>query len=115
MKKQVSKQSSKEGSKGREKGGKDEGKNGGKEVEEEGQISVESKLRAIFSGHNSVINHIDLSYNGLFMQSNCSAYELLFADTTAGGRVIFLFFFNLYSPLFTLFLLFIYLFIFIYF
>lgn len=45
------------------------------------------KPRTIFTKHNSVINHIDLSADGRFMQSNCSAYELLFADTTNGKHI----------------------------
>jgi hypothetical protein len=34
--------------------------------------------------HVSVINHLDISQDGRFMQSNCSAYELLFSDTHTG-------------------------------
>ncbi len=45
------------------------------------------KLRSTFAKHNSVINHIDLSADGRFMQSNCSAYELLFCDTTTGRQI----------------------------
>lgn len=45
------------------------------------------KIRTQFVKHNSVINHIDLSVDGRFMQSNCSAYELLFCDTTNGKQV----------------------------
>ena len=44
-------------------------------------------LRCTFRKHNSVINHIDLSANGRYMQSNCSAYELLFCDTMTGSQV----------------------------
>lgn len=45
------------------------------------------KLRSVFNKHNSVINHIDLSSDGRYMQSNCSAYELLFCDTTTGKQI----------------------------
>ena len=44
-------------------------------------------LAKTFTKHNSVINHIDLSSDGRFMQSNCSAYELLFCDTTTGKQI----------------------------
>ncbi len=44
-------------------------------------------LRCTFRKHNSVINHLDLSVNGRYMQSNCSAYELLFCDTTTGQQI----------------------------
>lgn len=49
--------------------------------------SAKLKLRSTFSKHNSVVNHIDLSVDGRFMQSNCSAYELLFCDTTTGKQI----------------------------
>jgi WD40 repeat protein len=45
------------------------------------------KLRTTFAKHNSVINHIDVSNDGRFMQSNCSAYELLFCDLGSGKQV----------------------------
>ena len=45
------------------------------------------KLRATFAKHNSVINHLDFSVDGRFMQSNCSAYELLFCDTQTGKQI----------------------------
>lgn len=45
------------------------------------------KLRATFAKHNSVINHLDFSSDGRFMQSNCSAYELLFCDTQTGKQI----------------------------
>lgn len=68
------------------------------------------KLRSTFTKHNSVINHLDLSVDGRFMQvclrgslfhtmliigchsmfapqSTCSAYDLLFSDTTNGKHV----------------------------
>jgi echinoderm microtubule-associated protein-like 6 len=45
------------------------------------------KLRSTFAKHNSVINHLDLSADGRFMQSNCSAYELLFCDTHTGKQI----------------------------
>lgn len=48
---------------------------------------AEISLRATFNKHNSVINHLDLSQDGRYMQSNCSAYELLFADTLTGKQI----------------------------
>eukprot|EP00595_Chromulina_sp_UTEXLB2642_P001802 CAMPEP_0196761886 /NCGR_PEP_ID=MMETSP1095-20130614/1198_1 /TAXON_ID=96789 ORGANISM="Chromulina nebulosa, Strain UTEXLB2642" /NCGR_SAMPLE_ID=MMETSP1095 /ASSEMBLY_ACC=CAM_ASM_000446 /LENGTH=2526 /DNA_ID=CAMNT_0042111955 /DNA_START=12 /DNA_END=7592 /DNA_ORIENTATION=- len=45
------------------------------------------KLRHVFAKHNSVVNHIDLSFDGAFMQSNCSAYELLFCDISSGKQI----------------------------
>lgn len=45
------------------------------------------KLRHTFAKHNSVINHIDLCIDGKFMQSNCSAYELLFCDLSTGKQI----------------------------
>eukprot|EP00606_Chrysophyceae_sp_TOSAG23-5_P000614 GSChrysophyteH2.ASY1.ANO1.813.1 assembled CDS len=50
--------------------------------------SASLHLRCTFKKHNSVINHLDLSANGRYMQSNCSAYELLFCDTTTGSQVV---------------------------
>lgn len=47
----------------------------------------ELRLRNTFSKHNSVINHLDLSADGRYMQSNCSAYELLFCDVSNGKHV----------------------------
>ena len=44
-------------------------------------------LRAIFSKHASVINHIDISSCGQYIQSNCSAYEILYSDTTHGKQL----------------------------
>ena len=35
----------------------------------------------------SVINHLDISQDGRFMQSNCSAYELLFCETSTGKQL----------------------------
>ena len=46
--------------------------------------SVKLNLLATFNKHNSVINHFDFSADGRYMQSNCSAYELLFSDTSTG-------------------------------
>lgn len=45
------------------------------------------KLKFTYGKHNSVINHVDLSMDGRFMQSNCSAYELLFSDVTTGKQI----------------------------
>jgi WD40 repeat protein len=45
------------------------------------------KLRCVFSKHNSVITHMDLSLDGHFMQSNCAAYELLFSDIHTGRQI----------------------------
>eukprot|EP01040_Poterioochromonas_malhamensis_P009806 gene9806-10650_t len=47
----------------------------------------ELSLRSIFSKHNAVINHIDLSADGRFLQSNCAGYELLFSDTATGKQI----------------------------
>lgn len=47
----------------------------------------ELTLRSTFMKHNAVINHLDLSLDGRFMQSNCSGYELLFCDTTNGKQI----------------------------
>ena len=49
--------------------------------------SAKLTLSKTFAKHNSVINHLDLSADGRFMQSNCSAYELLFCDTTTGKQI----------------------------
>ncbi len=49
--------------------------------------SATLSLRCTFRKHNSVINHLDLSTNGRYMQSNCSAYELLFSDTSNGKQI----------------------------
>lgn len=50
--------------------------------------SAKLTLSKTFTKHNSVINHLDLSADGRFMQSNCSAYELLFADTMTGKQIV---------------------------
>lgn len=50
-------------------------------------LEVKLDLRSVFSKHNSVINHIDMSQDARFMQSNCSGYELLFADLTSGKQI----------------------------
>ena len=52
------------------------------------KITASIKLRTTFSKHNSVINHLDISSDGRFAQSNCSAYELLFSDITTGIIII---------------------------
>eukprot|EP00981_Chlorochromonas_danica_P009096 scaffold2486_cov169-Ochromonas_danica.AAC.15 len=51
-------------------------------------IQWELKLRCAFAKHNSVINHLDLSFDNRFMQSNCSAYELLFCDLSNGKQIV---------------------------
>lgn len=45
------------------------------------------QLRTIFNKHNAVINHLDISLDGQFLQSNCSAYELLFSDLKSGKQI----------------------------
>jgi microtubule-associated protein-like 6 len=45
------------------------------------------KLRKVFTKHSSVINHLDLSHDGSFMQSTDSAYELLFSDLRTGKQI----------------------------
>ena len=46
----------------------------------------------------SVINHLDISADGRFLQSNCSAYELLFSDTQTGWlNIIYMTFVYLYA------------------
>jgi microtubule-associated protein-like 6 len=47
----------------------------------------ELSLRCTFMKHAAVINHLDLSFDGRFMQSNCSGYELLFCDITNGKQI----------------------------
>jgi WD40 repeat protein len=47
----------------------------------------ELKLRCTFAKHNSVISHLDLSLDNRYMQSNCSAYELLFCDISTGKQI----------------------------
>jgi WD40 repeat protein len=47
----------------------------------------ELSLRSVFAKHNAVINHLDLSIDGRFMQSNCAGYEILFSDTTTGKQI----------------------------
>lgn len=49
--------------------------------------SVTLTLRKVFSKHSSVINHLDLSHDGSFMQSTDSAYELLFSDLRTGKQI----------------------------
>ncbi len=49
--------------------------------------TVVLQLRSTFGKHNSVINHLDLSNDGRYMQSNCSAYELLFCETSTGRQI----------------------------
>jgi echinoderm microtubule-associated protein-like 6 len=53
----------------------------------EEDTEYELKLRATFAKHSAVINHLDLSQDGRYMQSNCSAYELLFCDISTGKHV----------------------------
>lgn len=48
---------------------------------------VELQLKHTFGKHNSVINHVDLSNDGRYMQSNCSAYELLFCEVATGKQI----------------------------
>ena len=43
--------------------------------------------RAVFSKHNSYITHLDFTKDSQHMQSNCGAYELLFADVTTGSQI----------------------------
>jgi len=43
--------------------------------------------RAVFSKHNSYITHLDFTKDSNHMQSNCGAYELLFADVTTGSQI----------------------------
>ena len=50
-------------------------------------VTASLKLRTTFRKHSSVINHIDISREGRYMQSNCSAYELLFCDLGTGKQV----------------------------
>jgi len=50
-------------------------------------VTASLKLRTTFTKHNSVINHVDISSDGRFAQSNCSAYELLFSDITTGKQI----------------------------
>lgn len=59
------------------------------EVEMSGSSVKAAKLSLskTFAKHNSVINHLDLSADGRFMQSTCSAYELLFCDTSTGKQI----------------------------
>lgn len=45
------------------------------------------QLRTIFNKHNAVLNHVDVSVDGQFLQSNCSAYELLFSDLKTGKQI----------------------------
>jgi microtubule-associated protein-like 6 len=57
-------------------------------VKKDGKGGAKLSLRKnIFAKHSSVINHIDLSADGRYMQSNCSAYELLFSDTINGKQI----------------------------
>ena len=37
--------------------------------------------------HSSYITHLDFSADSRFLQSNCGAYELLFADVSTGRQV----------------------------
>jgi microtubule-associated protein-like 6 len=47
----------------------------------------ELSLKTVFTKHNAVINHLDLSVDSRFMQSNCAGYELLFSDITTGKQI----------------------------
>lgn len=44
-------------------------------------------LKFVFSKHNAVVTHIDLSMDNRFLMSNCAAYELLFSDIVTGKQI----------------------------
>lgn len=52
-------------------------------VDFNGSNKASLKLRSTFAKHNSVINHIDLSADGRFMQSNCRYIIFCFTSRTA--------------------------------
>ena len=47
-------------------------------------LTLTIHLLTIHHSPISVINHLDISSDGRFLQSNCSAYELLFSDAHTG-------------------------------
>lgn len=49
--------------------------------------SFDLTLRTVFTKHNAVINHLDLSVDSRFMQSNCAGYEILFSDLSTGKQI----------------------------
>lgn len=50
-------------------------------------ISNAYTIKGVFDKHNSFITHMDFSADSQFLQSNCGAYELLFADATNGAYI----------------------------
>ena len=45
------------------------------------------QLRSKFNRHHSYITHIDISDDSHYMQTNCGAYELLFANIQTGQQI----------------------------
>jgi microtubule-associated protein-like 6 len=45
------------------------------------------KLRFKYSRHNSYITHLDFSADSQYLQTNCGAYELLFANVQTGQQI----------------------------
>ena len=44
-------------------------------------------MRGVFSKHNAFVTHFDFSSDSAFLQSNCGAFELLFADVSNGSHM----------------------------
>jgi WD40 repeat protein len=44
-------------------------------------------VKGIVESHNSALTHIDFSLDSQYIQSNCSAYELMFSDANSGANV----------------------------
>ena len=50
-------------------------------------VAQQFKRKAKFSKHNAGINQLDFTTDGKALQSCCSAYEILYSDTTSGVQI----------------------------
>jgi WD40 repeat protein len=50
-------------------------------------VAQQFKRKAKFSKHNAGINQLDFTADGKALQSCCSAYEILFSDTSSGVQI----------------------------
>jgi WD40 repeat protein len=50
-------------------------------------VMEDFKKKAKFNKHNAKVSHFDFSYDGKYIQSNCSAYELLYSETGTGNQI----------------------------
>jgi len=49
--------------------------------------NIKISLSSIIDQHNANISHFDFSYDGKYLQSNCSAYELFFFEVETGLHI----------------------------